>query len=110
MTKTPPPYTKKDLRIPSSALPLNASVEALGALASYVAHEWGEYGYRFEYIAPWDGRGVIGTVCHSDGSRFAVGVNRYGECFDLGDFDDLEKGSFGATLPDPLAPDRGEAV
>jgi hypothetical protein len=58
---------------------VNASLDALSAAAGFVARTWGEYGYRVERVAAgsvWGGV-RLGIAC-SDGSRFTVESDRYG--------------------------------
>jgi hypothetical protein len=52
--------------------------ETLSAACHILANHWGGYGYRVESIEPagYNGAGVL-SVRHSDGSRFALGVDRY---------------------------------
>jgi hypothetical protein len=52
--------------------------DALAAIAGMVEREWGASGYRFESVTEWGFRGAVGTVVHSDGSRFAVASDRWG--------------------------------
>ena len=61
---------------------MSISPDSLCAMGSYVAREWGDYGYWFEKIEAYDmtGRVHIGHVVCGDGSRFQVVVDRWGNC------------------------------
>jgi len=52
--------------------------DTLAAACHILADEWGAYGYRIDSIEPagYHGAGVL-SVVHTDGSRFALGVDRY---------------------------------
>ena len=59
---------------------LSVSPDALASLGSFVAREWGDYGYRFEGIESPTYYVTVGHVVASDGSRFDVCVDRWGNC------------------------------
>ncbi len=57
--------------------PPQVALDVIGAAAGFVRANWGDYGYA---IGTLDGYGGGGTfrVTHSDGSRFNVISDRYG--------------------------------
>lgn len=57
---------------------LSIAPDQLSAAGSYIAREWGDYGYRIEAIESPTGRVSVFRVCASDGSRFSVLADRYG--------------------------------
>jgi len=52
----------------------------MGAAAGYIAHEWGDYGYRIEGVESPTHRVSLFHVCASDGSRFTVLADKWGNC------------------------------
>jgi hypothetical protein len=54
-----------------------SSCDALFGIAGHVSREYGDYGYRASIIGTWQG-GAIAEVRHSDGSRFLLVADRYG--------------------------------
>jgi hypothetical protein len=59
---------------------LNLTTDQLGAAASYVAREWGDFGYRIEGIESPTSRVSLFYVRASDGSRFVVAADMWGNC------------------------------
>ena len=59
---------------------LSITPDQLASAGGYIAHEWGDYGYRIEQIESPTHRVSLFHVCASDGSRFIVGCDRYGNC------------------------------
>jgi hypothetical protein len=55
-----------------------ATLDAVAAVVAYVGREWGDYGYRLSQA----GGGVF-QVRHTDGSRFLVGSDAYGNVYDV---------------------------
>ena len=55
---------------------LSITPDQLGSAGSYIAHEWGDYGYRFTGFETY-GKVTAGFVSASDGSRFTVLVDRW---------------------------------
>jgi hypothetical protein len=59
---------------------LSITPDQLSAAGSYIAHNWGDYGYRIELVESPTHRIALFHVCASDGSRFIVAGDRYGNC------------------------------
>jgi hypothetical protein len=59
---------------------LSITTDQLSAAASYIAREWGDYGYRVEGVESWTERVTLFFVVHHDGSRFVVGADSWGNC------------------------------
>ena len=57
---------------------LSITPDQLSAAGSFISHEWGDYGYRIEAIESPSVRVSVFRVCASDGSRFSVLADRYG--------------------------------
>jgi hypothetical protein len=57
---------------------LNITPDQLGSAGSYIAREWGDYGYRIEDIESPTRAVSLFHVCASDGSRFTVAVDKWG--------------------------------
>ncbi len=57
---------------------LSITPDQLASAGSYISHEWGDYGYRIEGIESPSVRVSVFRVCASDGSRFSVLADRYG--------------------------------
>lgn len=73
MTTTQTPETQR--------YSLHASLDAIASAARYVEREWGEYGYSVVEVSGGPTfKSAILQICHSDGSRFFVGSDRYGNC------------------------------
>jgi len=53
--------------------------DAIGCIVAVLRRDYGDYGYRFERFEQvgWTG-GARGFVAHSDGSRFVLVSDRYG--------------------------------
>jgi len=59
------------------------TLEAIRSAAGHVAREWGEYGYRVERAEQGPTRGAATLhIVHSDGSRFSVTADAYGNILD----------------------------
>ena len=56
---------------------MNITPDQLATMGSYVAREWGDYGYFFEAIESPSRYVSVGHVVASDGSRFFVAVDRW---------------------------------
>ena len=57
---------------------LSITPDQLSAAGSYIAREWGDYGYRIEAIeSPTRAVSVFHVVC-SDGGRFIVAADKWG--------------------------------
>ena len=62
---------------------LSITPDQLSAAGSYISRTWGDYGYRIEKIeSPTHRVSLFHVVC-SDGSRFIVAADRYGNCHDV---------------------------
>ena len=59
---------------------MSVSPDQLASLGGYIAHEWGDYGYRVTGIESPTWAVSVAHVCASDGSRFDVMGDRYGNC------------------------------
>jgi hypothetical protein len=76
---------------------LSVTPDQLVSLGSYVAREWGDYGYRFESIHSPNRLVTVGHVVCSDGGRFWVAVDRYGNSR-YGDHDSLDARTLGDAI------------
>jgi hypothetical protein len=56
----------------------SATIDQLSAAVHYVAREWGDYGYRITGVEDMSWYVVRVSVRHSDGSRFAVLADKWG--------------------------------
>ena len=59
---------------------LSVSPDQLASAGSYIAHEWGDYGYRIEEITSPTHAVSVFSVVASDGSRFAIAADRWSNC------------------------------
>ena len=59
---------------------MSVSPDQLASAGSYVAREWGDYGYRFTGIESPASHVSVFRVQASDGSRFTVLVDRWSNC------------------------------
>jgi len=59
---------------------MSVTPDQLSSLGSYIAREWGDYGYRIEGIESPTAAVSVAHVCASDGSRFDVMGDRWGNC------------------------------
>lgn len=66
----------------SSPRVLWLSADQMSAAASYLARQWGEYGYHVEAIETPSIRVSLFRVIASDGSRFTIATDTWGNCRD----------------------------
>jgi hypothetical protein len=59
---------------------LSITPDQMCAAGGYIADNWGDYGYRIEQVESATPRVALFHVCASDGSRFIVAGDRYGNC------------------------------
>jgi hypothetical protein len=59
---------------------LSITPDQLASAGSYITHEWGGYGYRIERIESPTRRVSLFHVVASDGSRFIVAADCWGNC------------------------------
>jgi hypothetical protein len=59
---------------------LTITPDQLASAGSYIAREWGDYGYSIERIESPSRRVSVFRVVCSDGGRFSVLADRYGNC------------------------------
>jgi len=57
---------------------LSITPDQMAAAGSYISREWGDHGYRIEAIESPTFRVSLFHVCASDGARFVVGVDKWG--------------------------------
>jgi hypothetical protein len=57
---------------------LSITPDQLSAAGSYISREWGDYGNRIEAIESPSSSVSVFRVCASDGGRFSVLADRYG--------------------------------
>ena len=57
---------------------LSITADQMSAAAGYLTRNWGDYGYRFEAIESPTHRVSLFRVCCSDGGRFTIAADRYG--------------------------------
>ena len=63
--------------------------DQMSAAASYLNREWGDYGYCIEGVESPTTVVSLFRIVSSDGSRFTIGVDRWGNCRDW-DTPDIE--------------------
>ena len=59
---------------------MSVSPDQMASAGSYIAHNWGDYGYRVEGIETRTHAVSVFRVCASDGGRFSVIVDRWSNC------------------------------
>jgi hypothetical protein len=59
---------------------LSITPDQMAAAGSYIARSWGDFGYSIEKIESPTNRVSLFHVVASDGSRFIVAADRYGNC------------------------------
>lgn len=59
---------------------ISVTPDQLASAGSYISHEWGDYGYRVEAIETRTFSVSVFRVCASDGARFAVITDKWGNC------------------------------
>ncbi len=64
---------------------VSVTCDQMSGAAAFLAREWGDYGYRFTGIESPTFAVSVFTVRHSDGSEFAIGADRWGNCAALPD-------------------------
>ena len=57
---------------------MSVTCDQMSSAAGYLASNWGDYGYRFTGIESPTGAVSVFTVRHSDGSEFAILVDKWG--------------------------------
>jgi hypothetical protein len=62
---------------------LSITPDQLSSAGSYIARNWGDYGYRIENIESPTRAVSVFHVVASDGSRFAVVADKWGNCRDV---------------------------
>jgi hypothetical protein len=62
---------------------LSISPDQLSAVGSYISRNWGDYGYRIEQVESPTSRVSLFHVAYSDGSRFIVAADKWGNCKDI---------------------------
>lgn len=62
-----------------------APLDAIWGATAYLAKEWGDYGYRIGYAGQYGTpeHPYLFACSHSDGSRFAIVADRYGNARQL---------------------------
>jgi hypothetical protein len=59
---------------------ISVAPEQMSAAASYIANNWGDYGYRVTDVESPTYAVAAFRVAASDGSRFTVFADRWGNC------------------------------
>jgi len=57
---------------------LSISPDQMSAAGGFISREWGDYGYRIEAIESPTHAVSVFHVCASDGARFIVAVDKWG--------------------------------
>jgi hypothetical protein len=70
---------------------LTATPDQLSGIGAYIAREWGDYGYRIEAMESPTRAITVAHVVASDGSRFMVAGDRYGQCQQVSSIDKDEE-------------------
>lgn len=66
------------------------TVDAMMAAAGYLSRNWGDYGYRIG-LAASVGSGGVFSCSASDGSRFWIYADRWGNCRQVESWEDVER-------------------
>lgn len=61
---------------------LSLTPDQMSAAASYLIREWGEYGYTIEAIECPTYKVALFRIRHSDGSRFTIATDKWGNSRD----------------------------
>ena len=64
---------------------MRVTPDQMSAAASYIAREWGDYGYRITNIESPTYLVSAFYVRHSDGSEFVILADRWGNCREVHD-------------------------
>ena len=62
---------------------LSITPDQMAAAGSYIARNWGDCGYRVEQAESPTHRVSLFHVVASDGSRFIVAADKWGNCHDV---------------------------
>jgi hypothetical protein len=62
---------------------LCVSIDQLSGAAAFIGRNWGTHGYTFTHIESPTRLVSVFDVRHSDGSRFSIVVDRYGNAREL---------------------------
>ena len=81
--------------------------DQLSAAGSYISREWGDYGYRIEGIETHTRAVTVFRVVASDGGRFSVLADKWGNCRYLEQRSHDERN---AGLPELVAEMHAKAV
>jgi hypothetical protein len=78
---------------------MSITPDQLASAGSYISREWGDYGYRIEAIESRTSTVALFRVCASDGGRFSVLTDKWGNCryLDTHNHDDQDAGLFEAV-------------
>lgn len=71
----------------SEITPLHISPEQLASAGGYITRNWGDHGYTIEEISSPTARVSIFRVRYTDGSRFAVAVDKWGNAHHVDTFE-----------------------
>jgi hypothetical protein len=89
---------------------LNISPDQLASAASFIASEWGDYGYRIEGIESPTHAVSLFHVRYLDGSRFVVAADKWGNCRHAADSPGYESAELTAQLDAVVAEMHANAV
>jgi hypothetical protein len=59
---------------------MSVTPDQMASAGSYISHNWGDYGYRIEGVQTRTYAVTVFRVCASDGSRFTVLADKWGNC------------------------------
>lgn len=62
---------------------MSVTADQLSSAAGYLVRNWGDYGYRFEGIESPSGAVSVFRVVCSDGGRFSIVADKWGNCAHL---------------------------
>ena len=66
---------------------MSVTPDQMASAGGYISREWGDYGYRIEGIESPTHAVAVFRVVASDGSRFAIAADKWGNCRALPDGD-----------------------
>ena len=89
---------------------LSITPDQLCSVGGFISREWGDDGYRIEYIESPKWTVSLFHVCASDGARFVVAADRWGNCRFAAESDGYETPERTAALAAVVAEMHANAV
>ena len=91
---------------------LSITPDQMASAGGYISREWGDYGYRIEEIESPTRAVTVFHVVASDGSRFTVLADKWGNCrhVDTHEFGGYQRAERSAFLVSAVAAMHANAV